>query len=135
MDIGKLTPSADLRGDSDEDTQLLRSMLEEAQTFLTSFDWCKRVEASYFGLGVGGVVAVFLFHILPAHSGVDDSLWVVAGDLPAAYLVVDESPDPVNNGNNENQERVSPQVSGEEDSIVALFPRPLLLLGDATKAP
>lgn len=41
----------------------------------------------------------------------------------------------VNNGNKENQERVSPQVSGEEDSNAVLFPRPLLLLGDATKAP
>ena len=39
----------------------------------------------------------------------------------------------VNNGNKENQERVSPRVSGEGDSIAVLFPRPLLLLQDATK--
>lgn len=39
----------------------------------------------------------------------------------------------VHNGNKENQERVSPQVSGDEDSNAVLFPRPLLLLGDATK--
>jgi hypothetical protein len=36
----------------------------------------------------------------------------------------------VSNGNNENQERASPQVSGDEDSSAVLFPTPLLLLGN-----
>jgi len=40
----------------------------------------------------------------------------------------------VNDGNSENEERVSPKLSGEEDSNAALFPRPLLPLQDATKA-
>ena len=39
-----------------------------------------------------------------------------------------------NEGNAENEKRISPEVSGEEDSNAVLFPRPLLLLGDATKA-
>ena len=41
----------------------------------------------------------------------------------------------VHNGNKENQERISPQVCGAEDSNAVLFPGPLPLLGDATKAP
>jgi putative transposase len=41
----------------------------------------------------------------------------------------------VHNETTGNQERVSPQVSGDEDSNAVLFPRPLLLLADATKAP
>jgi len=40
----------------------------------------------------------------------------------------------VDDENSENEERVSPQVSGEEDSNAVLFPSPLLLLEDATKA-
>jgi transposase InsO family protein len=40
----------------------------------------------------------------------------------------------VNDENSENQERVSPGVSGDEDSNAVLFPRPLLLLRDATRA-
>ncbi len=40
----------------------------------------------------------------------------------------------VNNGNAENEKRISPEVSGEEDSNAVLFPRPLLLLEDATEA-
>jgi hypothetical protein len=39
----------------------------------------------------------------------------------------------VNDENSENQERVSPVVSGDEDSNAVLFPGPLLLLQDATK--
>jgi len=37
-------------------------------------------------------------------------------------------------GNGENEKRISPEVSGEEDSNAVLFPRPLLLLGDARRA-
>jgi len=40
----------------------------------------------------------------------------------------------VNDGNGENVERASTGLSGEEDSNAVLFPRPLLLLQDATKA-
>ena len=44
------------------------------------------------------------------------------------------NPSPVvNDGNGENEERVSKKLSGEEDSNAVLFPRPLLLLGDTTK--
>jgi putative transposase len=40
----------------------------------------------------------------------------------------------VNDGNSENEEKTSTGLSGEEDSNAVLFPRPLLLLGDARKA-
>jgi putative transposase len=40
----------------------------------------------------------------------------------------------VNDGNSENEEKASTGLSGEEDSNAVLFPRPLLLLGDARKA-
>jgi hypothetical protein len=39
----------------------------------------------------------------------------------------------VDNENSENQERDSTKLAGDEDSNAVLFPRPLLLLGDATK--
>lgn len=95
MDVSTLTPSSEIKGDSEEDTNLLRQMFQKAEAFLKSFAWCSDVKDSYFGLGAGGVVAVFLFHIAPAHDGVDDWLWVVVGDLPPAYLVTDESPSAV----------------------------------------
>ena len=39
----------------------------------------------------------------------------------------------VNDGNGENKERACKELSGEEDSNAVLFPRPLVLLGDATE--
>ena len=39
----------------------------------------------------------------------------------------------VNDGNGENKERASKELSGEEDSNAVFFPRPLVLLGDATE--
>ena len=39
----------------------------------------------------------------------------------------------VHDGNSENQERSSTELSGDEDSNAVLLPRPLLLLKDATK--
>jgi hypothetical protein len=40
----------------------------------------------------------------------------------------------VNDENGENEEQASTALAGEEDSNAVLFPRPLLLLEDATKA-
>jgi len=83
-----------MRGDSDADTRLINEMAGEAKAFLGAFEWCARIEESYFGCGVGGVVGVFYFRIVPATEGVDEGLWIVVGDVPPAYLVTDESPTP-----------------------------------------
>lgn len=83
-----------MRGDSAADTDLLEKMAEEAKAFLQAFEWCTAIDGSYFGYGVGGVVGVFLFRIVPAAEGVDDCLWVIIGDLPPAYLVADENRTP-----------------------------------------
>jgi hypothetical protein len=90
-----LSTIENLRGDSDEDTELLRRMADEALLFLNQFDWCKEIREFYFGLGIGGVLAVFLARILPSQKRVDEWLWVVVGDLPPAYLVTDAASTPV----------------------------------------
>jgi hypothetical protein len=81
-------------GDDEEDTALLLHMFEEAEQYLRSFSWCKSIVESFFGDGIGGIVAIFLFRIEPAHEGVDNWLWVVVGDIPHAYLVVDSCKTP-----------------------------------------
>lgn len=70
-------------------------MRREAEGYLSAFTWCKRIRECFHGLGIGEVVAVFLFHIEPEDDSVDEWLWVVSGDLPPAYLVIDHSPTPV----------------------------------------
>lgn len=77
-----------------EESRLLRLMAQDAQEYLQGFNWCRGIREGYFGGGFGGIVAVFLFRIFPARPGVDEWLWVVVGDLPAAYLVTDASKAP-----------------------------------------
>lgn len=94
MDWDKVTPVGQMHGEDGEDTALLFTLLDKARSYLRGFEWCRGLEEEYFGCGVGGVVGVFLFRIAPA-QGADEWLWVVVGDLPSAYLVIDRAPDPV----------------------------------------
>ena len=94
MDLTRLTPVSRMAGDDPTDTALLRDLLDRAEGYLRSFQWCERIEEAYFGLGVGGIVAVFLFRIRPTKPDVDEWLWVISGDLPPAYLVTDNAPNP-----------------------------------------
>jgi hypothetical protein len=89
-----VVPIDQTSGDDEEDTSLLRIMASEAQEFLKSFSWCRSIREAYFGNGCGGVVALFFFRIESSKADVDEWLWVVVGDLPPAYLVIDVSETP-----------------------------------------
>lgn len=84
--VPSVVPVDRMAGDDEEDTKLLREMLQEARHYILSFSWCEFVLASYFGGGVRGILAIFLFHISSARPGVDKWMWVVVGDIPPAYL-------------------------------------------------
>jgi hypothetical protein len=75
------------------DDEKLRALADEAQSFITGFRWCRSVREGFLADGVGDIVGIFLFRIEPAVIGVDDTLWVVVGDLPSAYLVCDDALD------------------------------------------
>jgi hypothetical protein len=94
-DFSRLTPTDKISGEGEKDTRLLQGMAEEAGQYLLSFKWCKAILKGWFGWGVGGIAAVFLFEIEPATPNVDKILWVVVGDLPPAYMVTDELPTPL----------------------------------------
>lgn len=95
MSIQDLLPVAEIQGDSAKDTALLRRMAEEAVSYVQSFAWCPPVKQTLFGDGVGGVVAVFMVLFSERIAGADDDrLWVVVGDLPSAYLVVESGETP-----------------------------------------
>jgi hypothetical protein len=84
-----IVPLKQMAGDDEEDTALLCQMAENAETFLKSFSWCFAIRESFFGAGVGKIIAVFLFRIILARPDIDEWLWVVVGDLPPAYLVTE----------------------------------------------
>ncbi len=80
-------------GDDPEDLRLLRESLGAAVKYVEGFAWCRKVLEQYFGAGIGGVVAVFLFRIDAVGGAADEWLWTVSGDVPSAYLVTDMARD------------------------------------------
>jgi len=92
IDVSKMQPVDLIEGDSLVETDLLKKMEAEAHEFICRQDWCEHIDRQYLAYGVGGVVAVFFFQITPNAEDVDSCLWVVVGDLPPAYLVVDDCP-------------------------------------------
>lgn len=89
-----VVPVEGMTGDDEQDTLLLGQMSEKAEAYLRSFSWCGNVVSSFFGGGVGGVFAVFLFNICPARPEVSPWIWIVVGDIPSAYLPLEDAKSP-----------------------------------------
>ncbi|MEO8068126.1 MAG: hypothetical protein ABI599_10580 [Flavobacteriales bacterium] len=94
MDISRYQIESAIRGDSEEDTLLLRKMAVGARNYMSSFDWCSSELQLYLAYGVGGVVGVFIAELEKPPNERDKFLWVIQGDLPSAYLVTDEAQEP-----------------------------------------
>ena len=90
--IDLIKPVDLIEGEDALDTKLLREMAAEARDFINSHEWCERIDHEYLAYGLGGVVGVFLFLITPRRKDVDKWLWAIVGDLPPAYIVVDDNP-------------------------------------------
>ena len=85
----KLTSIDSLSTDGEEEAALLCDMAAKARSYVSSFSWCPNIKAAYLAFGIGKVVGVFLFDFQSKVGGTDDRLWVMVGDLPDAYLVVE----------------------------------------------
>lgn len=94
LPVTGVIPISEMKGEDNPETLMLRDMESRARKFINDFEWCRGIREFYFGAGIGGVVAVFLAHIQPSKPSVDEFLWIVVGDIPSAYLVVDDSPSP-----------------------------------------
>jgi hypothetical protein len=84
-----LMPVDAIKGEDEEDTRLLNEMAIRARDFITSFKWCLPIAAMYLADGIGKVVAIFLVEFDGKIGGTDDRLWVVVGDLPSVYMIVE----------------------------------------------
>lgn len=93
--VSGVVPIEAMQGEDQADTELLRTSLDVAQSFLLSQKWCFGLGDIYFGDGIGGIVSIFLMEIDPVFVGIDQWLWVIVGDLPPVYLVIDQSPTPI----------------------------------------
>ena len=87
-------PIQEMQGDDQEATEMLIKLSHEADNFITSYRWCPIIKEKFFGFGVGYIVAVFLYHFDSMINQTDDWLWVIVGDIPSVYLVIDEASSP-----------------------------------------
>jgi len=94
IDYSKLTPAENLRGEDTRDTQELMQLRRDAKSFIESFGWCEGVDKDYFGIGIGRIFGVFLERLKTTDPSIPEELWVVVGDIPAAYLCTDDAPNP-----------------------------------------
>ena len=94
VDLSKVVPSSEIKGEDETETAGLKRLLEEANKFLATFDWCVGIKDSYLGIGIAGVIGVFLFKIAPRRKNVDTWIWVVVGDIPPAYISAESNPNP-----------------------------------------
>jgi hypothetical protein len=88
--VAGVVPIASIVGEDEEDTASLRRMSMGADAYLRSFSWCGEVLRAFFGGGVGGIFAVFLFNIHPTRPEVSSWIWIVVGDIPSAYLPLED---------------------------------------------
>jgi hypothetical protein len=93
IDTSEWQEESKIEGEDAEDTALLREMAAEARAYMEEFEWCPAIESIHLALGVGGVVGVFLFQFAEVIEDDDDALWVVVGDLPSAYVIVEPGDD------------------------------------------
>ena len=76
------------------ETSSLIEHLSEARSYLHSFPWLSGEVRTFVGAHFDGILTIFLFEISPKFLGVDDFLWVIVGDIPIAYITVEDCPNP-----------------------------------------
>jgi hypothetical protein len=67
---------------------------QKAEEYIQFYDWVSTVDEQYLGVGVEGVLFIFLFKISSTRSDVDPWVWVIIGDLPPAYITCENAKTP-----------------------------------------
>jgi len=89
-----LTKQEDIRYDNSKDTTDILSAKAEAVKYIKSHKRCTEIEEIFLGIELPGILSVFLFQFKELINKTDKYLWVVVGDLPSAYLVIDNAAEP-----------------------------------------
>ena len=87
-----MIPIESIRTEQSHDPLGRPALAKTAEEFLLSHDWCKSIRRGFLANAWEGILGVFYFEIEPGTPEVDDELWVIVGDLPPAYLVVEDEP-------------------------------------------
>ena len=92
IDISRFAAISEIDCGDEEETALLKRQAAEADHFIRSFKWCPPVEGIYLAFGIPKIFALFLVRFeRPVAGHQDQELWIVVGDLPTAYFVIDDA--------------------------------------------
>ena len=94
IDLTGLMPVAETRAETASETREILALATRAAHYLRGHSWCLGIQQQFTAVAFPRIVGLFLFQIVPSSKDVDEWLWVLAGDLPPAYLVTDDAPDP-----------------------------------------
>jgi hypothetical protein len=93
IELSLLQPLSAMAGEDADETAQLRALAARARAFVQTRPWVDSIEEQRFGVGVGDVVAVFAFLVIPReHSAV--WVWAVVGDLASACFAPDGADSP-----------------------------------------
>jgi hypothetical protein len=92
QEVSGTIPIEDVSAEDESDKHAVRNMLAAAERYVTQFCGHSEITERFAGVAIPGVIGLFLFRFQPPITGGDEWLWVVEGDLPSAYFVVDEAP-------------------------------------------
>ena len=93
IDTSDWQEESKIEGDDPDDTELLREMAAEVRDYIEDFEWSPRITSIHLAFGIGGVVGAFLVQFDEVIEDSDDALWVIVGDLPSAYVIVEPGDD------------------------------------------
>ncbi len=90
IDTSKMFSIEDLDLEDLIENNKIRELEKEVKNYLRSYSWFVRTNRFLF---VAGFSKVAVFYIEIESINYDKKLWIIAGDLPTAHLVVDDLPD------------------------------------------
>ena len=90
-DIGQMTPISAIPAEYGEEGEEMAALAGEAAEFLGAFGWCNSIRRGFLADAWSAKFSVFYFEIEPA-AGADDRVWVIVGDVPPAYLDIENCP-------------------------------------------
>ncbi len=90
-DTGQMTPISEIPTEYGDEGEEMVALAGEAAEFLGAFGWCNSIRRGFLADAWSAQFAVFYFEIEPA-AGADERIWVVAGDVPPAYLDIESCP-------------------------------------------
>jgi hypothetical protein len=66
------------------------ALVAEAVGFVRRHQWCGQVHDVQLAFAIAGVLAVVRVDLEPLTARAEPRVWVIAGDLPSAYIVYEE---------------------------------------------